>query len=135
MNVDPPETNFFFITHNLYFHLVIESLHRLLIVNASMSVDCPGSTLLIGGLYTYDLFACSPCCAEHLRCKSCGLQPLTRQENEKDGGERGEEEPNPLQPLPYFSQYSQLLCCQHCRAVDYHFIKPFDEMYDVRVLS
>ncbi|KAL5106782.1 hypothetical protein TcWFU_004317 [Taenia crassiceps] len=94
-----------------------------------------GSTLLIGGLYTYDLFACSPCCAEHLRCKSCGLQPLIRQENEKDGGERSEEEPNPLQPLPYFSQYSQLLCCQHCRAVDYHFIKPFDEMYDVRVLS
>ncbi|VDM33384.1 unnamed protein product [Hydatigera taeniaeformis] len=94
-----------------------------------------GSTLLIGGLYTYDLFACSPCCPEHLRCKSCGLQPLARQENEKDGKERSEEEPNPLQPLPYFSQYSQLLCCQHCRAVDYHFIKPFDEMYDVRVPS
>ncbi|CDI97155.1 headcase protein [Echinococcus multilocularis] len=91
-----------------------------------------GSTLLIGGLYTYDLFACSPCCGEHLRCKSCGLQPLTRQECEKDGEEGAEEETNPLQPLPYFSQYSQLLCCQHCRAVDYHFIKPFDEMYDVQ---
>ncbi|KAM7534738.1 hypothetical protein Aperf_G00000116011 [Anoplocephala perfoliata] len=95
-----------------------------------------GSTLLIGGLYTYDLFACSPCCADHLCCKSCGRQPLNfRSESEKDGGQDVEESSNHLQPLPYFSQYSQLLCCQHCKAVDYHFIKPFDEVYDVQFES
>nr|CDS26985.2 headcase protein [Hymenolepis microstoma] len=93
-----------------------------------------GSTLLIGGLYTYDLFACSPCCMDHLSCKSCGLQPLSPR-SELDKNEDDNESVNKLRPLPYFSQYSQLLCCQHCRAVDYHFTKPFDELYEVRINS
>ncbi|VDL18689.1 unnamed protein product [Hymenolepis diminuta] len=93
-----------------------------------------GSTLLIGGLYTYDLFACSPCCINHLSCKSCGLQPLSLR-SEFDTNEDTDESMNKLRPLPYFSQYSHLLCCQHCRAVDYHFIKPFDEVYEVRIDS
>uniref|UniRef100_A0A5K3EUK9 Headcase domain-containing protein n=3 Tax=Mesocestoides corti TaxID=53468 RepID=A0A5K3EUK9_MESCO len=116
-----------------------------------------GSTLLIGGMYTYDPFACMPCCIEHLRCKSCGLQALSHASLKNEPGllvaggddlrhqprrrlsEGAQEEPtsptNPLHPLPYFSQYSRLMCCQHCRVVDYHFIKPFHEMYHVRLPS
>ncbi|KAL7056134.1 hypothetical protein AAHC03_020931 [Spirometra sp. Aus1] len=114
-----------------------------------------GSTLLIGGMYTYDLFASSPCCPDHLKCKSCGRMALsshkTRRaesfagttpsgwttvadEKPRRMSEGAQEEPSslsPLLPLPFFSQYSNRICCQHCRSIDYHFIKPFNEAYTV----
>lgn len=114
-----------------------------------------GSTLLIGGLYTYDLFASSPCCPDHLKCKSCGRMALsshkTRRaesfagttpngwtaavdEKPRRMSEGAQEEPSslsPLLPLPFFSQYSNRICCQHCRSIDYHFIKAFNEAYTV----
>ncbi|KAF8569565.1 hypothetical protein P879_00488 [Paragonimus westermani] len=31
-----------------------------------------GARLLLGGLYTYDVFAAMPCCSAHLTCNSCG---------------------------------------------------------------
>ncbi|KAF6777515.1 hypothetical protein AHF37_03076 [Paragonimus kellicotti] len=31
-----------------------------------------GARLLLGGLYTYDVFAAIPCCSAHLTCNSCG---------------------------------------------------------------
>lgn len=136
----------------------------------SLSAFIVGSTLLIGGMYTYDLFASTPCCPKHLECKSCGhmvlsASPSTVQSRGAQGNpkrtesypgifetshghpdqpttvrrfsEGAQEYPgslDPLLPLPFFSQYSNLICCQHCQFVDYHFIRPFDEMYTTVIL-
>lgn len=34
-------------------------------------------------------------------------------------------------PLPFYSQYSQLIRCPSCAKVDYHFVKPFDKHYEL----
>jgi len=68
-----------------------------------------------GTLYKYDIFAAEPCCTVRVACKQCGLPLL---DLNKSGG------------LPYFSMYSELHECGHCRFKDFHFIKPLDEVYD-----
>ncbi|CAL8096937.1 unnamed protein product [Calicophoron daubneyi] len=132
-----------------------------------------GSTLLVGGLYTYDVFAAFPCCSDHLTCNACGqcLGSISRANNTTNitQGDRTKQvklpqrqscdnqhriNPNPNSqdtnekenivrrdnpntgtivdvsfPLPFFSQYSQLITCVYCSKVDYHFVKPFDRYY------
>ncbi|CAH8580601.1 unnamed protein product [Dicrocoelium dendriticum] len=107
-----------------------------------------GSTLLVGGLYTYDILAASPCCLAHLTCNKCGkrldqavcpdqeTESLCGPSNGEDGNPKGGESGGPLQssPLPFFSQYSQLITCPFCAKVDYHFAKPIQQMYRIVTL-
>ena len=78
-----------------------------------------GTTLLIGTMYSYDVFAATPCCAARLYCKQC-RQPVV-----------DDTSPTPLPPLKYFSEYSRRVKCQRCNVDDYHFVKPLDEVYDL----
>uniref|UniRef100_A0A131XGJ3 Putative cell differentiation regulator of the headcase family n=1 Tax=Hyalomma excavatum TaxID=257692 RepID=A0A131XGJ3_9ACAR len=73
-----------------------------------------GRHLILGTMYAYDIFAATPCCDERLRCASC---------REPCAADRS---------LPYFSDYSRSVCCAHCGARDYHFVKPLSTYY-VRV--
>ncbi|PAA76848.1 hypothetical protein BOX15_Mlig022366g2 [Macrostomum lignano] len=66
-----------------------------------------GSHLLVGGIYTFDVLACSPCCPERLLCSHC-RRPLVT-------------EPGDLPTA--FSQFSQPLACPHCRTADFHFVR------------
>lgn len=74
-----------------------------------------GQSLQIGTLYKYDIFAAEPCCKMRVTCKQC-KKPLLDLKNGTGG-------------LPYFSTYSERRECENCKAKDYHFIKPLDEIY------
>ncbi|XP_043686566.1 headcase protein [Vespula pensylvanica] len=66
-----------------------------------------GSSLVLGTMYSYDIFAAMPCCTERLKCNSC-QKPLIY----------------PHQRLNFYSDYSRVFACPHCRTVDAHFVKP-----------
>ncbi|GAA49164.1 headcase protein [Clonorchis sinensis] len=131
-----------------------------------------GSHLLVGGLYTYDVFAAFLCCSKQLTCNACESR-LDVRENLSQGSsigakltttatqassssslqrieDRTPQDPsfnaqttvetmsatfdNPDDhltsfPLPFFSQYSQLITCLFCAKVDYHFVKPFEKRF------
>ena len=70
-----------------------------------------GSTLLLGTMYSYDIFAAMPCCQRRLTCKSCHRNVL-----EGCG-------------FQFYSEYSHSLQCPFCRMDDYHFVKPLTEIY------
>lgn len=74
-----------------------------------------GRFLLIGTMYSYDIFAAVPCCSYRARCKNC-QKPVI------EGGA----------VLPFFSDYSKRLQCPHCKADDCHFVKPLEENFMVR---
>ncbi|XP_058791124.1 headcase protein [Phymastichus coffea] len=71
-----------------------------------------GSSLVLGTMYSYDIFAAMPCCAERLTCNSCH-KPLIY----------------PHQRLNFYSDYSRVFACPHCRAVDAHFVKPLSSCF------
>jgi len=70
-----------------------------------------GNTLIIGTMYSYDIFAAVPCCGQRLTCKNCSRAIL-----------------DPSCALP-FSGYSKAIQCPHCQAQDYHFIKPLPNVF------
>ncbi|KAA0196791.1 hypothetical protein FBUS_11158 [Fasciolopsis buskii] len=102
-----------------------------------------GATLLVGGLYTYDVLAAWPCCSDRLTCNACGRYlavtsgPTTKtiergeceETTEKENNAVVEQQTNLPFPFPFFSQYSQLITCPHCAKVDYHFVKQFDRQF------
>lgn len=65
-----------------------------------------GSSLILGTMYTYDIFAATPCCPERLKCNNCHRMILM-----------------PDQRLQYFSDYSHSISCPRCTVIDFHFIK------------
>ncbi|GAB1865607.1 Headcase protein isoform X1 [Camponotus japonicus] len=71
-----------------------------------------GSSLVLGTMYSYDIFAAMPCCSERLKCNSC-QKPLIY----------------PHQRLNFYSDYSRVFACPHCRAVDAHFVKPLSACF------
>ncbi|EFN86054.1 Headcase protein [Harpegnathos saltator] len=71
-----------------------------------------GSSLVLGTMYSYDIFAAMPCCSERLKCNSC-QKPLIY----------------PHQRLNFYSDYSRVFACPHCRAVDAHFVKPLSTCF------
>lgn len=71
-----------------------------------------GSSLVLGTMYSYDIFAAMLCCPERSRCNNCQKPML-----------------HPHQRLNFYSDYSHQLPCPHCRAVDCHFVKPLSLMY------
>ena len=70
-----------------------------------------GSSLLIGTMYSYDIFAATPCCAFRLTCKNCRGVVV-----------------EPGSPLAFFSEYSKAMQCPYCQTRDYHFVKPLPEI-------
>ncbi|XP_013414750.1 headcase protein [Lingula anatina] len=72
-----------------------------------------GNTLLLGGMYSYDIFAAMPCCQMRLTCKSCRRIIL----DASTGG------------LQFYSQYSRSISCPACKNQDYHFVKPLQECF------
>jgi headcase protein len=87
-----------------------------------------GSSLVLGTMYSYDIFMATPCCTERLKvrflllnlvfvpdynvvlilqCNSC-YKPLL----------------HPQQRLNFYSDYSHTVSCPHCHVVDTHFVKP-----------
>ncbi|KAF7995575.1 hypothetical protein HCN44_006682 [Aphidius gifuensis] len=71
-----------------------------------------GSSLVLGTMYSYDIFAAMPCCTERLMCNSC-QKPLIY----------------PHQRLNFYSDYSRVFACPHCRVVDAHFVKPLSSCF------
>jgi len=86
------------------------------------SAPWSGATLLIGTMYSYDVFAASPCCAARLQCKQCHQAVF---DHNSTAGQQV------APPLKYYSDYSRRVKCQRCGVEDFHFVKPLDEMYDV----
>lgn len=72
-----------------------------------------GSSLVLGTMYSYDIFAAMPCCTERLKCNSCA-KPLLL----------------PHQRLNFFSDYSHRVSCPHCGIQDWHFVKPLAYCYN-----
>jgi len=88
-----------------------------------------GECLVLGTMYTYDVFACSPCCTGRRACRRCGGSPIVP-------GGRG---PKPtaadsatthsLDAPANFSDCSRLAKCSWCGLEDYHYVKTFDEVF------
>ncbi|ESO88923.1 hypothetical protein LOTGIDRAFT_106234 [Lottia gigantea] len=74
-----------------------------------------GSALLLGTMYTYDIFAAMPCCQKRLTCKYCRRAVVDLHIG-----------------LNFYSQYSQMTICPYCKANDYHFIRPMTETFMVK---
>lgn len=66
-----------------------------------------GSHLILGSMYSYDIFAAVPCCISRLKCCNCNNLAIS-----------------PGRRLEFFSDYSQNLACSHCGIKDFHFVKP-----------
>lgn len=75
-----------------------------------------GSSMLLGSMYSYDIFAAMPCCQKRLTCKHCRRAVV-----DVSSG------------LPYFSEYSHMIPCPYCKAYDYHFIRPLCETFSVKM--
>ncbi|KAL7644506.1 UNVERIFIED_CONTAM: hypothetical protein RMT77_005338 [Armadillidium vulgare] len=65
-----------------------------------------GSSLILGTMYSFDIFAAMPCCRERLQCSRCESPVIS-----------------PEQRLPFFSQFSRPVACPSCGFVDHHFVK------------
>lgn len=74
-----------------------------------------GSSLVVGTLYTYDIFAAMPCCQKRLTCKHCRRAVIDISIG-----------------LEFFSQYSRMVICPYCKANDYHFIRSLSETFSLK---
>ncbi|XP_064603721.1 headcase protein-like [Liolophura sinensis] len=74
-----------------------------------------GSALLLGTMYSYDIFAAMPCCQKRLTCKTCRRAVV-----DVNAG------------LPFYSEYSRCIECPYCKRKDTHFIRPLSETFHVR---
>ncbi|XP_067619733.1 headcase protein [Eurosta solidaginis] len=71
-----------------------------------------GSNLVLGTMYSYDIFAAMPCCSERLKCNNCFKMLL-----------------HPQQRLNFYSDYSHCVTCPFCTTQDTHFVKPLSFCY------
>lgn len=75
-----------------------------------------GSALLLGSMYSYDIFAAMPCCQKRLSCKHCRRAVV-----------------DVTSGLTYYSEYSHMIPCPYCKAYDYHFIRPLNETFQIKM--
>ncbi|XP_076028887.1 hdc homolog, cell cycle regulator [Oratosquilla oratoria] len=66
-----------------------------------------GSSLILGTMYSFDIFAAMPCCEDRLKCNKCHSFVIP-----------------PEQRSAFFSDYSRSAACPSCGCVDHHFVKP-----------
>jgi len=81
-----------------------------------------GECLVLGTMYAYDVFACTPCCAARRACRRCGGPPLP------PGVQKLPAAAPPLSDPVNFSDCSRLANCSWCGLEDYHYVKTFDEV-------
>ena len=81
-----------------------------------------GECLILGTMYSYDVFACAPCCAARRACRRCGGPPVVA------GGLADGRGP-PHNAPANFSDCSRLVKCSWCGLEDYHYVKTFDEVF------
>ena len=75
-----------------------------------------GSTLQVGTMYKFDVFAAEPCCAARTSCLACRAPLLL----DSDG------------TLPFFSQYSEERVCSACNARAFHFVREINDVFRVK---
>lgn len=73
-----------------------------------------GRALVVGSMYTYDIFAAMPCCQKRLTCKCCRRAVV-----------------DVTKGLNFFSEYSRMIICPYCKANDYHFIRSLPETFAI----
>lgn len=71
-----------------------------------------GGHLILGTMYSYDIFAAVPCCPERLKCNTCNHMVI-----------------HPDQRFSFFSDYSQMVSCPHCGAQEAHFAKNLPSIF------
>lgn len=71
-----------------------------------------GSALILGTMYSFDIFAAMPCCEHRLKCSKCEAIVIP-----------------PDQRLSFFSDYSRAHACPSCGHVDHHFVKPLSSFH------
>ncbi|XP_016951029.2 headcase protein [Drosophila biarmipes] len=71
-----------------------------------------GSSLVLGTMYAYDIFAAMPCCSERFKCNNCFKMLM-----------------HPQQRLSFYSDYSHGVTCPYCNTQDTHFVKPLSFCY------
>jgi len=84
---------------------------RLQCRNQSCKKVWDGSQLILGTMYSYDIFAAVPCCADRLKCNSCGQLVIHPDRSN------------------FFSDYSQTVSCPQCGVQDFHFVKPLKHSF------
>jgi hypothetical protein len=77
-----------------------------------------GSQLILGTMYSYDIFAAVPCCQDRLKCTECKHLVI-----------------HPEQSFNFFSDYSQTVSCPSCGVQDFHFVKGLDSYVTREELS
>jgi len=87
-----------------------------------------GECLILGTMYTYDVFACSPCCAARRACRRCGGPPVVLGGRGPKPTTADSVTAHPLDTPASFSDCSRLAKCSWCGLEDYHFVKTFDEV-------
>eukprot|EP00099_Drosophila_melanogaster_P010333 NP_001263103.1 headcase, isoform D [Drosophila melanogaster] len=87
--------------------------------SSSRAINCrfckepwDGSSLVLGTMYAYDIFAAMPCCAERFKCNNCFKMLM-----------------HPQQRLSFYSDYSHGVTCPYCNTQDTHFVKPLTFCY------
>lgn len=71
-----------------------------------------GGHLILGTMYSYDIFAAVPCCPERLKCNNCNQLVI-----------------HPDQRFSFFSDYSQIVSCPHCGSQEAHFAKSLPSIF------
>ncbi|XP_034117797.2 headcase protein isoform X1 [Drosophila albomicans] len=71
-----------------------------------------GSSLVLGTMYAYDIFAAMPCCADRFKCNNCFKMLM-----------------HPQKRLSFYSDYSHGVTCPYCNTQDTHFVKPLNFCY------
>ena len=71
------------------------------------SADWQGNIHQIGTMYSYDLFAATPCCTRRVTCTRCSQPVVDVQKHSLS-----------------FWQLSQLVECAHCSTSGFHLVKP-----------
>jgi len=77
-----------------------------------------GSQLILGTMYSFDIFAAVPCCPDRLKCAGCNQLVI-----------------HPEQRFNFFSDYSQTISCPSCGVQDFHFTKPLNSFVSREDLS
>lgn len=82
------------------------------------SAKWDGVSLVLGTMYSYDIFAAMPCCTERLKCNNCHKMLL-----------------HSHQRLNFYSDYSHAITCPNCSSHDTHFVKPLAYCYTKQPLQ
>jgi len=88
-----------------------------------------GECLVLGTMYTYDVFACTPCCSARRACHRCGGPPVVLGGCGPKPAAADGLTAHPFDVPTNFSDCSRLAKCSWCGLEDYHHVKAFDEVF------